>query len=105
VAGVYGQFVPDNLVKWLLEQKSTKPLAVKCLGGSCSARLVDNLEKGDVIAYFHPMGHYTHCALDLGESKIACHTYCRSHQPECTWDNDWMLGLNEGFAYTLIHIR
>jgi hypothetical protein len=62
-----------------------------------------------VIAYYSQgrEGHgggYSHSALYLGNNKIACHTYCRSDKPECTWDNDWNLGADGGYGYTFINM-
>jgi hypothetical protein len=51
------------------------------------------LAPGDLIAYFHiGLRTYTHLAMFLGGGRIACHSYGRSDQPDCTWDQDWNLG-------------
>jgi hypothetical protein len=55
--------------------------------------MISRLSAGDLIAYFNVKRNiYSHLTLLLPDNKIACHTYCRSDQPECTWDNDWDLG-------------
>ncbi len=51
---------------------------------------ISRLQAGDLIAYFDG-SKYFHMALYLGNGKIACHTYCRSDLPECTWENSWDL--------------
>jgi hypothetical protein len=54
---------------------------------------ISQLASGDLIAYFHKGRKiYSHLALLLDGGKIACHTYGRSDQPACTWDNRWDLG-------------
>ena len=54
---------------------------------------VAKLAPGDLIAYYSKARRrYSHMAMLLENGKIACHTYCRSDQSECTWDNDWFLG-------------
>lgn len=56
--------------------------------------VIDQLRPGDLVAYFHKDRRvYSHMALLLDSNKIACHTYGRSDQPECTWDNTWKLGV------------
>lgn len=65
--------------------------------------LIGRLSPGDLIAYFNKERKlYSHMALLLEGNKIACHTYGRSDQPECTWDNDWLIGRG---AYQWTFIR
>jgi Putative amidase domain len=54
--------------------------------------LMDQMLPGDLIAYVG--NRLDHLAILLGDhgkinGKVACHTYCRSDHPDCTWDNDW----------------
>jgi hypothetical protein len=108
VPGVYGQTDAPNLVRWLAAHRATKVLGRSKRGitlNPAEARAqLPVLEAGDVIGYFSPKHKYTHTTLYLGNGKIACHTYCRSDQIGCTWDNEWNLGEGEGFAYTFIHM-
>jgi len=56
--------------------------------------LITKLQPGDLIAYFHKAEkQYTHMAIYLGDGKIACHTYSRSDDAACTWDNSWNIGV------------
>jgi hypothetical protein len=57
-------------------------------------KLVNKLDPGDLIAYSgkpknennrYLDNDYGHLAMYLGNDKIACHTFCRSDQPDCTW--------------------
>jgi Putative amidase domain len=55
--------------------------------------LITLLQPGDLVAYFNKARNvYSHMALVLPGNKIACHTYGRSDQSACTWDNDWNIG-------------
>ncbi|MEU0646040.1 D-alanyl-D-alanine carboxypeptidase family protein [Streptomyces umbrinus] len=54
--------------------------------------MIGKLSPGDLVAYFHKRFQtYTHLAMLLGGGRIACHSYGRSDQPECTWTNGWDL--------------
>jgi hypothetical protein len=56
-------------------------------------KFIKQLQPGDIIAYFNvKLDFYSHMTLYLGNDKIACHTYCRSDDPACTWDNLWDIG-------------
>ena len=72
-----------------------KFLAEKSEDDSLVEQIVSNqLQQGDIIAYFSKARKiYSHMALYLGDGKIACHTYCRSDDSACTWDNSWKLGV------------
>jgi len=65
--------------------------------------LVTRLEPGDLVAYFNTTsGRYSHLAMLLDGERIACHTYCRSDHPDCTWDNHWALGCTT-HSWTFLH--
>ena len=64
---------------------------------------IKNLTNGDLIAYFNTeTNKYSHLALYLDAGKIACHSYARSDDKDCFWDNDWDLGRDK-FTWTFIH--
>jgi hypothetical protein len=55
--------------------------------------VMDKMMPGDLIAYSSG-GRFDHLVILLGDdgkhnNKVACHTYCRSDDAACTWDNDW----------------
>jgi hypothetical protein len=55
--------------------------------------IIGQLSPGDLVAYFNKeRQHYSHLAMLLGAGRIACHSFGRSDQPECTWKNSWDLG-------------
>ncbi|MEV0386032.1 amidase domain-containing protein [Nonomuraea sp. NPDC050643] len=65
---------------------------------------VARLEPGDLIAYFHKQhGTYTHLAMLLEGGLIACHSYARSDQAECTWSNRWNIGRGT-HLWTFLHL-
>ena len=79
----------STMVDFLVRNKLAEVVAEK----STDETMIDKLQEGDLVAYFNKArGIYSHMALLLPGHKIACHTYCRSDQPDCTWDNDWALG-------------
>lgn len=89
---MFGIVSVPKLVEWLTVKSFVKVVkrGVKVSGDT---KLDDFLEPGDLIGYFDTKrDRFGHSALYLGKDKIACHTYCRSDQPGCTWDNDWHLG-------------
>ena len=56
---------------------------------------IDRIAAGDLIGYFKRNGNdYAHVAMYAGDGAILCHTYCRSDLEECTWDNQFTLGLD-----------
>src|SRR5262249_12787720 len=107
VNGVYGKYNVDDLIGWLAAHPATKVLGRSKRGITLSpaeARdSLDDLQEGDVIGFFPPLNGYIHSALYLGQGNIACHTYCRSDQLGCTWDNSWD-SVSAAFAYTFIHM-
>jgi hypothetical protein len=55
--------------------------------------IVSQLQPGDLVAYFNVgRQRYTHLAMLLEGGRIACHSYGRSDQPQCTWPNNWDIG-------------
>ena len=65
---------------------------------------IGRLEPGDLIAYFNTERHrYSHLAMLLPGNKIACHSFGRSDQPDCTWSNDWNIG-RDNHRWTFLHI-
>lgn len=85
----YGIVRVSTMVNYLINKRYVKFLAEK----TDDASFVNQLKPGDLIAYFNQdRERYSHMALYLGDGKIACHTYCRSDDPACTWDNSWRLG-------------
>jgi hypothetical protein len=85
----YGIVRVSSMVERLTRSRFAEIVAEK----SEDDRIVDRLGPGDLIAYFSKAHRrYAHLAMLLDGKKIACHSYCRSDQPGCTWDNDWRLG-------------
>ncbi len=83
------KFLRDRKLVDVVGERSTDP------------GLIGRLRAGDLIAYFNPSRRrHTHMTMYLGNGKIACHTYCRSDLPSCTWDNNWNLGQGQGFGWT-----
>ena len=79
----------SSMVDFLIRNRLAEFAAEK----SEDETMIDKLQPGDLVAYFNKARKvYSHMTLLLPGNKIACHTYCRSDQPECTWDNDWPLG-------------
>src|SRR5947209_5180520 len=79
----------SSMVDFLIRNRLAEFAAEK----SEDETMIDKLQPGDLVAYFNKARKvYSHLTLLLPGNKIACHTYCRSDQPECTWDNDWPLG-------------
>ena len=86
-------YLTSNDSQWRNKRPGKNPYAQIIGEKSTNDSLINNLSAGDLIAYFSTQSNrYTHMAIYLGDNKIACHTYCRSDQPDCTWDNDWDLG-------------
>jgi cell wall-associated NlpC family hydrolase len=66
--------------------------------------IINHLDPGDLIAYWNVEKKlYSHLTMYLGNGKIACHTYCRSDDPACTWDKNWDLGRGR-YLWTPLHI-
>jgi hypothetical protein len=79
----------STMVDFLVRNKLAEVVTEK----SEDDTLIDKLQAGDLVAYFNKARKvYSHMALLLPGNKIACHTYGRSDEPGCTWDNDWALG-------------
>jgi hypothetical protein len=85
----YGIVRVSSMVSYLVKTGYAQVVAEK----SNDDTMISQLSAGDLIAYFNIKSNiYSHMTLLLPDNKIACHTYCRSDQPECTWDNNWDLG-------------
>ena len=90
--GPYGIISAKKLVQWLLDSGTATAIAVP----DKSNPPLDRLRVGDLIAYYRAStGRYTHLVMYLGNYKIVCHTYCRSDDPACTWDNEYTLGQDD----------
>jgi D-alanyl-D-alanine carboxypeptidase len=90
----------STMVDFLVRSKLAKIIGEK----SEDDTLITKLQPGDLVAYFNKSRKvYSHMALLLPGNKIACHTYGRSDQPACTWDNDWDLGRGT-HQWTFLHI-
>jgi Putative amidase domain len=88
-AAPYGIVRVSSMVEHLTRSRFAEIVAEK----SEDDTVVGRLQPGDLIAYFSKaQRRYSHMTLLLEDNKIACHTYCRSDLPDCTWDNDWRLG-------------
>ncbi len=96
----YGIVRVGTMVDFLVRKGLAEIVAEK----STDDTKIDALAFGDLVAYFNTAhGFYSHLAIFLGLGKIASHTYGRSDQPECTWDNDWDLGRGS-HTWTFIRI-
>ncbi len=98
--GPYGLVGVERMLSFLCNHKFVDVIGYK----SSDRSLIRQLQWGDLIAYFRPglkVPRHTHLAMYLGKGKIACHTYCRSDRPACTWDNDWNLGT----TWTFLHLK
>jgi hypothetical protein len=85
----YGIVRVSSMVEHLTRSRFAEIVAEK----SEDDTIVDQLRPGDLVAYFSKARRrYAHLTLLLEGNKIACHSYCRSDLPDCTWDNDWRLG-------------
>lgn len=101
---MYGQVSATRMVEWLL--KSGNAVIKKKRARIDGSTDVDaSIEAGDLIGYYDAKrGRYGHLVLYVGNGKIACHTYCRSDAPGCTWDNGWQLG-GDGWTVDLLHLE
>jgi hypothetical protein len=90
----YGIVRVSTMIDYLTGETASRPRFAEMVAEkSEDARFVGRLRPGDLIAYFSKAKRrYAHLAMLLDGGKIACHSYGRSDQPECTWDNDWRLG-------------
>lgn len=91
----YGISRVGTLIDFLQKNKLVKVIAEK----TSDKIKINQLDPGDLIAYFNPDrtdARYTHCALYLGDGKIAAHTVSRL-------DEGWNLGEDRGFTWTLLH--
>lgn len=92
---MYGLSGVDRLIEFLTapSRKWTRILAEK-VSKDRARRLLAQMSPGDLIAYASG-GRYDHLVILLDGAdgkitgKVACHTYCRSDDRQCTWDNDW----------------
>jgi hypothetical protein len=85
----YGIVRVSTMVQYLVRKGFAEIVAEKSTDDS----RIDQLAFGDLVAYFNvAAGAYTHLTILLGDGNIACHTYGRSDQPDCTWDHVWDLG-------------
>jgi hypothetical protein len=87
------EYLTSNDPIWRNKRPGKDPYAVFIGEKTTDDSLIAQLSPGDLIAYFSPAtGRYAHLTMYLGNDKIVCHTYCRSDEPACTWDNEWDLG-------------
>lgn len=97
----YGIVRVGTMVDYLVYKRKFAELVAE---KSTDDSKIGELAFGDLVAYFNTkLGFYSHLAILLGGGKIACHTYCRSDQPGCTWDNVWDLG-RDTHTWTFIRI-
>jgi hypothetical protein len=87
----YGILGANRMVDWLT---TTAKLATVIAVPDKTKPPIDKLSAGDLIGYKRG-GRFGHLAMYLGEGKIACHTYCRSDDVACTWDNDFTIGRDD----------
>jgi hypothetical protein len=103
----YGIVRVSTMVDYLLGRLPRRPTNYAALIGDEKTkddRLIGHLQPGDLVAYWNiARGRYSHLTLYLGSRKIACHSYCRSNDPACTWDNNWDLGRGT-HSWTFLHI-
>lgn len=99
-AAPYGIVRVSTMVSYLVRQGLARVVAEK----SADDRMIDSLAPGDLVAYFNlRLGLYSHLALLLPDHRIACHTYGRSDDPGCRWDNHWDLG-RDTHRWTFLHM-
>jgi hypothetical protein len=98
----------DKIINWRVKRGNRDPFA-KIIAEKRTEdeinkeKLLNSLKPGDLIAYSHSgINDFVHMTIYLGNGKIACHTYCRSDQPECLWDNDWNIKFGDDTVYTFI---
>jgi len=91
----YGIVRVGTMVDFLIGKINKKIKYAKLLAEkSEDESFITKLQQGDIVAYFNKTEQrYTHMAIYLGNGKIACHTYCRSDDAACSWDNSWKLGV------------
>ena len=90
--GPYGILGADRFVRKLVARRLVEVIPVS----DKNAPGLERIAPGDLVGYFRvEKSRYGHLALYLGDGKIACHTYCRSDDATCTWDNRFDLGRNE----------
>jgi hypothetical protein len=101
--GPYGTLGADRLVRALVERGMADKLPV----ADKRAPQLERIQPGDLIGYYsRQRQRYGHLVLYLGDGKIGCHTYCRSDLPECTWDNQYTLGLDDDdYEWSLLRLR
>jgi hypothetical protein len=101
--GPYGIIGADRLVRHLDRAGLVEILPV----ADKRAPEIERLAPGDLIGYYsRPRSRYVHLAMYLGEGRIVCHTYCRSDDPDCRWDNAFTLGDDDdSWRWSLIRVR
>ena len=99
----YGIVGADRLVRHLVRHDLVELIEV----ADKRAPPVERIAPGDLFGYYsRPRSRYVHLAMYLGEGRIAGHTYCRSDDPACTWDNAFTLGDDDdGWRWSLLRIR
>jgi hypothetical protein len=102
----YGIVRVSTMVDYLLGNIGQAPYKYAQAVGTektSDSSLISHLDPGDLIAYWHiAKKRYSHLTMYLGSGKIACHTYCRSDDAACTWDNNWALGIGT-HRWTFLH--
>jgi hypothetical protein len=101
--GPYGILGADRLTRHLIEAELVEPFAV----ADKRAPGLERIAPGDLVGYSsRQRGRFVHLAIYLGDGRIACHTYCRSDDPACTWDNVFSLGADDdNWRWTLLRFR
>jgi hypothetical protein len=91
-AGPYGILSATRLVSHL---RSSAVASVISVRDKTNPHL-ERIRPGDLIAYYNKdAGRFAHMAMYAGNGKIVCHTYCRSDDAACTWDNEYSLGFDQ----------
>ncbi len=108
----YGITRVSTMVEYLLGNKKFNKKGIKFakpIGEKTSDEsLIKKLDPGDLIAYWNNdktsmrYKRYTHLAMYLGNNKIGSHTFSRSDDPACTWNNDWDVGKGT-YLWTFLH--
>jgi hypothetical protein len=98
----YGIVGAERLVHYLTEDRGWAAVLGR---QTTDTRLPAEMQPGDLIAYFDAdMNRHVHLVLYLGNDKICCHTYARSDDTSCTWDNTWLLTEHQaGWKKTFLH--
>jgi hypothetical protein len=102
--GPYGVLSVARMVTFLRDAKAANGGHLVEIRRTVDEADVAWIRAGDLIAYLDNLGKYRHLAMYLGESNIACHTYMRSDEPDCTWDHKWNLAFKRG-SWMLIRFQ